>query len=813
MTTKLTHIDFLNLGKLLGYPLSSGGLCRGFSGMMMQAWLAEDAKTFFARIKFIESYNKDFNKLKNDIENARKLVQSGQLEDLDEETRKRNLLLLEIPALFEGIELYLNPEKHTDLLNKPATQRDVGSINPFTRPISANENDDMTVVFEKSYAFDKKGLLAYLTDLEEQFENTDVIAPVNFSSTEHSICAKYSKTNKQWMFVDTNDFERYSDYEFYSSPVDKEKLVGRIFQSFDFGSEPCDHTIFTTTVVAKGSQSPALKAMFDGVSQRYPITPELVNRNNYENLNLLSIACQNNEVETVNALLELEGIRVNQASSEGFTPLYLACQNGHLQTLQALLTHKEIQINQATNYGTSPLNIACGLGHLEIVRALLTRADIQINQTNNDGKTALFEACAMGELEIVQELLKNPNIDVNQGTSTLTPIVCACLLGHYEIVDELLKHPKVEINRGDRMDATLLHYACMYGHTEVVKSIENSNRLQNIDAQDKRGLTPLMYACKSQGNKDKKALFECLLQQGASLLLKDRSRKTPLDHAFESKNKAAMESILDHAAAHKINIRSIVNNQNYKGIQDVIVVYEREKRFQKQLEKADVLLREGELLLAKNAQMSSMTLKNKENYLAEIKNFLSNIEASHIFDPTEQNNLPNFNDKIGLIHKQIDDLEKIELSIENEIDQAQRKEIEKQEESFHSDLSKLYEKYFANGDGKEGVFSNLLKEQKQTSFWQDFYSNWSACVLGVVSHQTERMLRGEFIHKLEQTFNITTLQNYDHLIELVDSGASIFKPREGERDPSLLVKFQEFQEDLRKLRSQASETEGESLHQ
>jgi ankyrin repeat protein len=766
MTAKLTHRDLINLGKLLNYQMDSRGLCRGFSGMLIQAWLAQDERAFFARVKFIESYKKNFNKLKDDIDNARKLAKRVPFENLNEKTRQ----LLEIPAFYEGIVLFLKPRKYAPLFNKNITQTEVESIAYFTSPNVLHENEGMTVVFKKSYAYSKQELLTYLTELEKQLENTDVIAPMFFSSLNHAICAKYDPNHQQWVFVDINDFVKYPNYDLYYTPLPKEKLVDRIFQSFS-GSVPSNYTMFTTTVVARRNESSDLKRAFSGLAQQFPISAELIEKSNQHNLNLLSSACVNGEVEMVEAILKLDNIRVNQVNKNGVSPLYFACQNGNVR----------------------------------IVQALLNREDIRVNQAQKNGATPLMVACADGNLGIVQELLKHPKIKVNKGNDIANPIIYACISGNHEIVDELLKH-EVMIQT-DPNGLTLLHHACEGGHTEVVHSLLTSSRQLDINARSQNGMTPLMQACESQKTHNKKSLFQYLLQQGASVTTKSDKGERALDFALKMKNSSAVEAIFEHAVQQKIRIRSIVSENNYREYHHLILAYEEKIFFFRLLEKANELIREGERLLEKKSQITNMTTKEKEKYLSEINRYQNRIEVSGIFSPYNKSNLPEFNDKANLLNVQKGDIEQIKEDINNELSALYLEKL-KRDEILRSEMLKLVEKYCGNYNGAEGIFTTHLKALEETNFWQDYFNNWASYFLQVPVEKTEFDLCRDYIYRLEFRLRSTLPGDYDQLLDYVDEGISMFKGHENETGKLMVSILPELQEDIRKLKAISCEGEG-----
>ncbi|WP_115332841.1 hypothetical protein [Legionella busanensis] len=123
MGAKLTHSQLVELGQYLGYPLSTG-ICRGFSMMLCQAWLVEESYKFFYRLKCIESYDNDFEKLKYDIEQIRLHTKNYGFFNYPEETE----IFLEIPAFYEGIQLYLNPARYFELFSQYLNQENLEDL-------------------------------------------------------------------------------------------------------------------------------------------------------------------------------------------------------------------------------------------------------------------------------------------------------------------------------------------------------------------------------------------------------------------------------------------------------------------------------------------------------------------------------------------------------------------------------------------------------------------------------------------------------------------------------------------------------------
>jgi ankyrin repeat protein len=106
---------------------------------------------------------------------------------------------------------------------------------------------------------------------------------------------------------------------------------------------------------------------------------------------------------------------------------------------------------------------------------------------------SLFES---GDVEEVKKYLKdNPTFNVNEllDEYDYTALHFACLYGHHEIVSVLLVHPQINVNQKSNAGWTPFRVGCFNGKVGVVKVLLSDSRV-DINMADNKGCTPLWYA-------------------------------------------------------------------------------------------------------------------------------------------------------------------------------------------------------------------------------------------------------------------------------------------------------------------------------
>lgn len=163
--------------------------------------------------------------------------------------------------------------------------------------------------------------------------------------------------------------------------------------------------------------------------------------------------------EKTRLLLEL-GAAVNASSYDGRTPLYLAASQRQSIRVLRLLLESGADPNIALLNGRTPLMAAAG-GDAEGVRLLLEKG-ARMDAVSSSGSTALFDAAMNRNLPVFNLLIAGG----------------------------------ADINKRTKLKQSVLDVAAMYGSEEMVRTL--LDRGAEVNEQDSRGYSPLMYAAYSE---------------------------------------------------------------------------------------------------------------------------------------------------------------------------------------------------------------------------------------------------------------------------------------------------------------------------
>lgn len=241
-----------------------------------------------------------------------------------------------------------------------------------------------------------------------------------------------------------------------------------------------------------------------------------------ENVKSFNLACQNGDIETINALFDSVSDTFDMV-----TAICDAAQNGDLAVVQCLHSNK-VNINELSSYGSTPLIEASMHGHVDVVDYIIGQ-NIDVNVTGWDKWTALMHASCMGKVDIVDRLLAVPGYNINHKSDYgCTALSVAVRNRHHAIVDRLLVNGANYYCNTNFFGANLLHEAVKSKDEVMVRHILTLGL--DINHQDYNGDTALILAAQLGYIE----IVKILLENGADKAIKGQFGKTAKCHAKTS---------------------------------------------------------------------------------------------------------------------------------------------------------------------------------------------------------------------------------------------------------------------------------------
>ena len=197
-------------------------------------------------------------------------------------------------------------------------------------------------------------------------------------------------------------------------------------------------------------------------------------------LNLLEMVSDNFEMAS-----DLVNAMCTKQDGEGNTQLHVVCTSDNIK-LARLIAKEKYCLNMKNNKGDTPLHIACRNGNTELVTLLLSIQDCHsaVNVRNCDGDTPIHLAGRNGKLSIVEMLQK-----LNPESNNIMTAVKQLIKEGFE-PSKLLQIEFVKF-------MNLLHIICgQSGDLDMLKCLaQSSNFYFYLTQRDQNGHTPLHYAC------------------------------------------------------------------------------------------------------------------------------------------------------------------------------------------------------------------------------------------------------------------------------------------------------------------------------
>lgn len=312
-----------------------------------------------------------------------------------------------------------------------------------------------------------------------------------------------------------------------------------------------------------------------------------------EGFGILYYPIKFNYLDIIDTLLEFDkktiGISlVNLKDLRGAVPLFYAIKYKNRYALQELLSNGA-DANYRNNENMNALHLAVLKKDITMVK-MLTRYIKNIDARTNGGSTALHYACNFQLIDIVTVLLeKGANQNIIELEYDFYPIFYAVVQNNVEITKLLINYG-ANPNNQDYMGNTIIHYAIMNNHTEILYyimnkySIKNKNisvYMENINSKfnDNDGIDPNIVNIEGltithlflYNYREDYDQYILNLIPFSNLNYQDNVGNTILHIIAENNLWDKFEKILD---VKKLNI--YIKNNNGKTVMDMVHLHERQ---------------------------------------------------------------------------------------------------------------------------------------------------------------------------------------------------------------------------------------------
>lgn len=360
--------------------------------------------------------------LLSELQNALYKKINGMIdEEIENALSLNEQITLEIPAFFEGVELYQQIDSYPELFEETNKPKDQNASLTKTLVISKQLEDEKGIekinVKSISGIYNNEELKSFFSTFRQSIIEKGIEFPVAMvlKSTDHAICVGYDLQKDQWQIINSAllPTKYFSNNEFNA-------MIQAVSHAFSNNGI----STFTTEIYGKHTEELELKACLDNWKNS---TSEIHNPDKKAEFDSnkrywLHTAAEVGDLKLVKNLLKHSPPYIISKDLFGneTTPLELAAGAGHVDIVREFLKKDKINKIDMTKYLNNALYLASEKGHTAVATILLeTKADP--NFTFTEG-TALHAAAAKGNADVVAKLLEkkaDSNIESKKGSTAL----------------------------------------------------------------------------------------------------------------------------------------------------------------------------------------------------------------------------------------------------------------------------------------------------------------------------------------------------------------------------------------------------------
>lgn len=213
-----------------------------------------------------------------------------------------------------------------------------------------------------------------------------------------------------------------------------------------------------------------------------------------------------NHLEILEILLKKrQHVKRDVADADGWGPLHIASYHGGTDAAEMLVAvGVPIEARGGPDNAGATALMQCCCHDQEPTLSMLMGKGAQARVVDNTGATALHYAARYGEVpnDCVDTLVQAVGLSLESANADKqTPLHIAAANGHADFCHMLISKYHAEISPQDKLEQTVLHYACKSGNEDVAQAIISAAGEEGIGAvlevPDASGMTPLFGAVAS----------------------------------------------------------------------------------------------------------------------------------------------------------------------------------------------------------------------------------------------------------------------------------------------------------------------------
>ena len=303
----------------------------------------------------------------------------------------------------------------------------------------------------------------------------------------------------------------------------------------------------------------------------------------------LMIMCSKGNFDAVKYLID-KGADVNKENNGKESPIFYAVDNGSMSICEYLIS-KGVNVNHKNRYGCTPLIYSVVHDNIELTIFLINKGS-DIESKDEDDETCLDinekiwkkyevqKALVEKDIKNIHKLTKHnipihPHIKKEYPEETISnelgffenkenydffDFYTSAMRGDLDRIKKIVKGTDVDVNDKNVNGRTILMFAAMGGHLDVINYLIYNGA--NINAMSNIGNTALIYAS-SVG--ELKVMVE-LVRQGSDITITNGNGYTCLDYSKELWEKYELQKIImfknpnwiRELKKHKIPIHSFI---------------------------------------------------------------------------------------------------------------------------------------------------------------------------------------------------------------------------------------------------------------